>query len=348
MLGFKFSVVDLQLLLYYFVLMFIFIIVYGFMLYLWSKNMSNNVIKISDSLKNIVDNQNVDEDYILPITSNDEFGDLSYYYNKIQEFTKNNIQQIHDNQLTLIERERLASLGQLIGGISHNLKTPIMSISGAVEGLSDLVKEYEMSVGNSQVTVEDHHEIANDMKEWLEKIKSHTSYMSDIITAVKGQASTFNSENNISFTIDDLMKRVNILMKHEIKNALINFNINYEIDKSLEINGDINSLVQVLNNLITNAIQAYDTPENQNINFTISRQDDNVQFTIQDYGKGIPEKVQETLFKQMITTKGKNGTGLGLYMSYSTIKGQFNGNMTFESEKGMGTTFYITIPLKLT
>ena len=47
----------------------------------------------------------------------------------------------------------------------------------------------------------------------------------------------------------------------------------------------------------------------------------------------------------MITTKGKNGTGLGLYMSYSTIKAHFGGEITFESEKGKGTTFHIIIPL---
>ena len=57
------------------------------------------------------------------------------------------------------------------------------------------------------------------------------------------------------------------------------------------------------------------------------------------------KEVQNKLFKEMITTKGKNGTGLGLYMSYSTIKGKFNGNITFESKEGVGTTFTITIPI---
>ena len=49
----------------------------------------------------------------------------------------------------------------------------------------------------------------------------------------------------------------------------------------------------------------------------------------------------------MITTKGKNGTGLGLYMSYSTIKAHFNGDIQFETEEGKGTTFYIVLPLDL-
>ena len=59
----------------------------------------------------------------------------------------------------------------------------------------------------------------------------------------------------------------------------------------------------------------------------------------------MPKKVQDKLFKEMITTKGKNGTGLGLFMSYSNIRAHFNGNMTFESEEGKGTRFDIAIPL---
>ena len=55
--------------------------------------------------------------------------------------------------------------------------------------------------------------------------------------------------------------------------------------------------------------------------------------------------MSEKLFKEMITTKGKNGTGLGLFMSYSTIRAHFNGNITFNSKKGVGTDFNIVLPL---
>ena len=60
----------------------------------------------------------------------------------------------------------------------------------------------------------------------------------------------------------------------------------------------------------------------------------------------MPKDVQKKLFKEMVTTKGKNGTGLGLYMSYSNIKAHFNGTITFESTKNQGTTFNIIIPNK--
>lgn len=254
---------------------------------------------------------------------------------------------IKDNQDMLIEKERLASLGQMIGGIAHNLKTPIMSIAGAAEGLSDLIKEYDSSIEDPEVTVQDHHEIASDMNVWIEKIRTHLSYMSDVITAIKGQTVNFADQTSTSFTVKELMNYVDILMKHELKNALINLKAQADIDSSTEVKGNINSLVQVINNIISNAIQAYQSrgETNKDIDFRIYKEGSNIIFKIQDYAGGLPQNVQEKLFKEMITTKGKNGTGLGLFMSYSTIRAHFNGNITFETEKGKGTTFNVILPL---
>lgn len=253
---------------------------------------------------------------------------------------------IAENQSMLMEKERLASLGQMIGGIAHNLKTPIMSISGAAEGLSDLTKEYDISIGDPQVTNEDHHAIVNDMNEWIRKIKEYTEYMSNVITAVKGQAVAFSDEANTSFTIKEVVKYVDVLMKHELKNALVSLNVNVNVPEAASIKGNINSLVQVINNMISNAIQSYNGEPDNHIDFTIDLKGNNINFIIQDYGCGMPKKVQDKLFKEMITTKGKNGTGLGLFMSYSNIRAHFNGNMTFESEEGKGTKFIIAIPVK--
>ena len=344
-IGFKYPVVDMNLLTYYFTLIIFLLFIYSILLYIWAHNISTNLIKTTNSLKNIVDSENIDRNNILPIASNDEFGDLAYYYNKIQELTIANIDQINNSQQTLMERERLASLGQLIGGIAHNLKTPIMSISGAAEGLSDLIKEYDISIDTPTVTKEDHHEIAKDMSIWVEKIRTHTEYMSDIITAVKGQAVTLSNQEEISFTVGELLKRVDILMKHELKNAIIYLNIALKVDENLTLKGDVNSLVQIINNMISNSIQAYEGKTDQKIDMIVEKKNNNLTISIKDYGSGIPEKVKDKLFKEMITTKGKNGTGLGLYMSYSTLRAHFNGDIKVESEEGKGTTFIITIPL---
>lgn len=324
-----------------------FIILFGiisFLIWYYSKSLASQIQMIVTGL-NDINNKNNKEFKKIPVISNDELGDLTIAFNNIQDLTKRNIEQIHEGQESLMEKERLASLGQLIGGIAHNLKTPIMSISGAAEGLTDLIKEYDSSIEDPEVNAQDHHDIASDMSTWVSKIKTHTEYMSDVITAVKGQAVTLGNEEDISFTVGELLKRVNILMKHELKNAIIYLNISLKTDENTIIHGDVNSLVQVINNMISNSIQAYNKKPEQNIDLVVTEENRNLIIQIKDYGCGMPKQVKDKLFKEMITTKGKNGTGLGLYMSYSTIRAHFGGNITVESEEGKGTTFSIILPL---
>ena len=259
---------------------------------------------------------------------------------------KEDMETIRNNQDRLMERERLAGLGQLIGGIAHNLKTPIMSIAGAVQGLENLIKEYDESIDDPVVNSQDHHDIARDMEEWIPKIRAHLEYMSDIITTVKGQAvASLSSDTSEEFTVDELIKRVNILMKHELKNAYIYMNVMMKTDENQILKGNVNSLVQVVNNMISNAIQAYAGKKDQNIELVVSKKENNIVISITDFAGGLPKEVQDRLFKEMVTTKGKNGTGLGLYMSYSNIKAHFGGDITYVTEEGKGTTFNIIIPI---
>lgn len=345
LIGFKYTTTNVEIMTYFVGISIAAIIVYIIILLIWTKNISKNISEISNRLTEISKKDNVINESPLPLLSNDELGDLTIAFNKIQHLTQEYITQIKDTQESLMESERLSSLGQLIGGIAHNLKTPIMSIAGAAEGLNDLIKEYDSSIDDPTVNSQDHHEIASDMSTWIEKIENYTEYMSDIITAVKGQAVVMSNEDDINFTISELVKRVTILMKHELKNAIINLNTDIKVDENLTLNGDVNNLVQVINNMISNAIQAYNGKENESIEFTITKDSKNIIFSIEDHAGGLPDKVTDKLFKEMITTKGKNGTGLGLYMSYSTIKAHFNGNITFDTKKGKGTKFNIYIPM---
>ena len=278
-------------------------------------------------------------------SDNNSLGTLFLFKDITQH--KEDMETIKNNQDVLMERERLAGLGQLIGGIAHNLKTPIMSIAGATQGLENLIKEYDESIDDPLVNSQDHHDIAKDMEAWIPKIRAHLEYMSDIITTVKGQAvASLSTDDSEEFTISELVKRVNILMKHELKNAYIYLNILMKVDENTVIDGNVNVLVQVVNNIISNAIQAYDGKHDQNIQFEISQKENNMIFSITDFAGGLSKEVQDRLFKEMVTTKGKNGTGLGLYMSYSNIKAHFGGDITYKTEEGKGTTFNIVIPIK--
>ena len=344
-IGFKYSSTSAEFSSFFISLCIISLIIYAIILVIWSKGISQNLIEVTNNLIKISKGKVAHNVGVLPVTSNDELGALTVAFNDIQKITKANFEKIQENQDLLMEKERLASLGQLIGGIAHNLKTPIMSISGAAEGLTDLIKEYDSSIDDPEVNSQDHHDIAKDMSSWVAKIKTHTEYMSDVITAVKGQAVTLSNEEDITFTVGELLKRVNILMKHELKNAIVYLNISLKVDENLLLKGDVNSLVQVINNMISNSIQAYNGKPEQNIDLTVNSENNNLLISVRDYGCGLSKEAKSKLFKEMFTTKGKNGTGLGLYMSYSTIRAHFNGNITFESEEGKGTTFIISLPI---
>ncbi len=93
---------------------------------------------------------------------------------------------MQDSQARMMEQERLASLGQMVGGLAHNLKTPIMSISGSSVALENLVDECRLSIGDSEVTAADYQEIYAEMMDWLLKTREACNYMSDIITAGQG------------------------------------------------------------------------------------------------------------------------------------------------------------------
>ncbi|MDR0886299.1 MAG: PAS domain S-box protein [Clostridiales Family XIII bacterium] len=259
---------------------------------------------------------------------------------------KRALETIQTNQTILMERERLISLGQIAGGIAHNLRTPLISIAGALEALKDLDNEYMESIGDSSITPEDHKEIATEISSWIAKIEGHCDYISDLITTIKGQAGRTTIDDDDTFTIFELMKQVEILMKHELTISHCTLNIESTVDNDSIMVGDINSLVQIFDNVIVNAIHAYDGREGS-IKIAISKTKDFYIFKITDHAGGMPHEVRDKLFKEMVTTKGKNGTGLGLYTSYSKVKGMFNGDMAVDTFDGIGVVMTITIPIPL-
>ncbi|MCK5811274.1 MAG: hypothetical protein KAG94_00105 [Clostridiales bacterium] len=279
---------------------------------------------------------------ITPIYSSDIYLGTIILLKDITQ-SKRDLETIKKTHAIIMEQERLASLGQLIGGIAHNLKTPIMTISGGLEAIREFSTEYDVSIEDKSVTKKDHHAIAADLIEWVDKIKPYCSYMSDVISAVKDQTVNLSNSTTINFTLSELLKRVELLMKHELKKYHCQLNIQSEIGMLTEFKGGVNNLVQIFDNLIVNAIQSYGKKQGI-IDLKIKQKDEQIVFSVKDYGMGISPEIQKKLFKEMLTTKGKDGTGLGLYMSYSTIKGRFSGEMWLHSTLGKGSTIYISIP----
>ena len=258
---------------------------------------------------------------------------------------KLSMQQLQDSQARMMEQERLASLGQMIGGLAHNLKTPIMSISGCISAVENLVEECRDSLEDPDVTADDYLEIFKEMEQWFEKVRESSSYMSDIITAIKGQAANVNTNVDAMFTTEELIKRSMLLMRHELMSSGSRVITETEENCTYTIRGDVNNLVQVLNNLLSNAIYSQKQVGGGDIVIGVKKDEDNLKIYVKDTGTGISAGVKERLFRAMVTNKGAHGTGLGLYISDAVVKGKFGGNMWVEDNPEGGAIVGVSIPL---
>lgn len=306
-----------------------------------SKIVTRPIQLISNELLKIAEDSEVDLEKKLCFNTRDEIEHLSNSFNKIQDKFKTQIEIIKRSKDAIIGQEKLASIGIMIGGIAHNLRTPIITISGSLDAVKNLAIEYKDSIIDPEVDISDHYEISSEMINFIEKSKEQCKYMSDIITAIKEQVSS-ESDKITKFIIHDAISRVQLLMKSELVKSRCKLEIKNNLNESKYVNGSIGGLVQVINNLISNSIHAYGGKEGI-IEVILEEEELFIIVKVKDYGRGIPKDIQKRLFKDMVTTKGKEGTGIGLYVSYSTIVGKFNGDIVFDSEEGVGTTIEIKL-----
>jgi C4-dicarboxylate-specific signal transduction histidine kinase len=213
-------------------------------------------------------------------------------------------------------------------------------------GFKELIKEYRSSIGDQSVTAEDYLEMVQEMFDLVNKLKGYVSYMSQIITTVKRQAVLLNADTTKQFSVEELVNGIKFLLNNDLKTKKYRLDLCIEVDAKTQIKGEVSNLMQVLNNLIINSFDAYEESSIPNpvITLNIREEKNSMAFFVKDCGCGISEDVKNKIFKQMVTTKGKDGNGLSLLLSYSTILGKFGGEMSFESQPGHGTTFYINIP----
>lgn len=259
---------------------------------------------------------------------------------------KKSMQQVQEGQARMMEQERLALLGQMVGGLAHNLKTPIMSIAGCAAAVETLIKEAQDSLDDPEVTSQDYDEIYGEVSGWLSKIRASCSYMSDIITAIKGQATNVSTSEDREFTLDELIKRTTLLMRHELQSSGCKLILEYDPKIRVTLRGDINNLIQVMNNLISNAIDAERECSQKGIYIGWRKDDAYLNLYVKDTGRGVDPRARKHLFQEMITTKGTRGTGLGLYISNSVIHGKFGGFMWVEDNPEGGSVFGFSIPIE--
>jgi len=294
------------------------IIIIYLSIYIWYIGyiIEKDISKVTTGMKSILKAKNSIVLNNLPILRNDEIGRLVREFNLLQNNNNSQIRSINNTKTRMIEQERLATLGQMIGGIAHNLKTPIFSISGANMAIVELVKELKNSVLDERVERKDFKEIALDMEKWTKKIDNYLEYMSDVITAVKGQTTVFSDDIREKIVLKDVFKNVRFLLEHEIRKNNIELEIKNYVENDIKMEGNSNILVQVLANLVQNSIDSYEdiskNDENRKIiiESAYDKSKKNIIIYVEDFGSGISRDIADRLFNEMVTTKGKRGTGL--------------------------------------
>ena len=234
-------------------------------------------------------------------------------------------EELRETQEQLIRSERLAAIGQLAGGVGHELRNPLGAIKNAVYYVKGKVAKSEVAQKEPRVM------------EFLEIIDDEVNASNKIINDLLGFSRVGKpavSPTHVKKVIEDALSRTPIPE---------NIALTKRLDSDLtEIEIDSDQIQQALVNIITNAVQAM--PEGGKLTIGTREKGKFLEVEITDTGSGIPQEVKDKIFEPLYTTRAK-GIGLGLAVSKSIID-RHGGNIEVKSKVGEGTTFNIKLPLK--
>jgi two-component system NtrC family sensor kinase len=225
---------------------------------------------------------------------------------------------------------KLASVGRLAAGVSHEINNPLAIINEKAGLMKDIIERNENFP---------------ESEKFLGLISSiHRSV--DRSRVITHRLLSFAKRMDVNLEdvdLADLLKEVIGFLEREAFHRNIDLRLDFD-PKLPGIISDKGQLQQVFLNIITNAFEAV---ENDGIVHIITSIKDanNVQVVVKDNGQGIPEEYLPHIFEPFFTTKKKYGTGLGLSITYGIVQ-KLGGNLTVQSKEGEGTTFTVIIPIK--
>ena len=269
----------------------------------------------------------------------DDNNDVLYYVASFLDITlqKEMESKLKEKEILLIQKSKMAAMGEMIENIAHQWRQPLSLIS-VVSSTLLLQKKLDMHIPKDQEC------------EQLTKIGDTVNYLSQTIDDFR----SFFKEKKLkeNFLLEDSYKKVLNLMSSNFKAMQIDVIENIE---NVEIETFENELIQVIMNILTNAKDVLLSKGNdfrKLIFIEIYKENDKSIFSIKDNAGGIPIENIEKIFEPYFTTKGDEGTGIGLHMSKEIIQNHMNGelkveNSTFDyqGEEYKGAKFTIILPL---
>ncbi|GAB3947475.1 hypothetical protein GCM10028805_19790 [Spirosoma harenae] len=265
------------------------------------------------------------------------------------------LDELKVTQAQLIQKEKLASLGELTAGIAHEIQNPLNFVNNFSDVSTELVDELKEGPFQHLPDAEKAYatEILVDLTQNLQKIQHHGGRASNIVKGMLEHSRTSSGERqptDLNALADEYLR----LAYHgqRAKDKTFNCELVTHFDPTVgKVTVMNQELGRVVLNLFTNAFYAVQQKGKSDVGYqpivtlTTKRLPTSVQIQVADNGAGIPETVQQKIFQPFFTTKPTGeGTGLGLSLSYDIITKGHGGSLVVLSKEGEGTVFTIELP----
>ncbi len=260
--------------------------------------------------------------------------------------------ELKTTQAQLIQSEKMASLGELMAGIAHEIQNPLNFVNNFSEVSSELLDEMNENLDEGEV--EGVKAISKDIKRNLDKITYHGKRADAIVKGMLQHSSKHNGQKEPT-DINALAEEYLRLAFHGLRAKDKEFHSEFRLDADHDLaaaNVVPQDIGRVLLNLINNAFYAVSDKAKRNENnykpevIVITKKlNAKIEICVKDNGNGIPDEIKSKIFQPFFTTKPTGqGTGLGLSLSYDLVKAH-GGELKVETKEGEGTEFIIQLPV---
>lgn len=256
------------------------------------------------------------------------------------------MQQLKNAQEQLIAAEKMASLGGLVAGISHEINTPVGIGVTASSHLSLEIKKMGTLLDSGELTKTNLEDFIEEANEASGIIMNNLNRAAELIRSFKRVAVDQTSEETRHFNMRGYLDEVILNLRPKLKRS--KHKIKVECPNNININGIPGAYSQILTNLVMNSlIHAYDENTSGEILINVKVVDNDLHILYRDNGNGMSAESQKHIFDPFFTTKrGQGGSGLGMHVVFNLVTQSLNGKITCQSEPGKGTEFIITAPIQ--
>ncbi|WP_233143852.1 sensor histidine kinase [Colwellia chukchiensis] len=255
------------------------------------------------------------------------------------------LEKLHQFQGQLVESEKMASLGDMVAGVAHEVNTPIGLGVTASTLLADRLAEIKRAFEDKTLKSSQLKKFLHDGSENIAIIYRNLNRAADLISSFKQVAVDQSSEEVRSFDVKELFNEVFITLGPKLHS--LPYVIDIDCPDNLTIASKPGPINQIVINLIMNSIiHGFDGRDEGRISISVMQLGNQLNMQFSDDGVGVNESIKNKVFEPFTTTKrGEGGSGLGLHLVYNLVTQALGGTITLTSEVGHGVNIEINFPI---